>query len=101
MTIEAGKIWATTQYGEETEHQEREIQVQRFPVGVHPARVTAKYGLTINLGNYESARVDVGIELPCFVEEKDAAFTFAWDILHTEIQEQVEGLKMKSKDKGS
>lgn len=34
-----------------------------------PAKVTVQKGLTINLGNYESARFTVGVELPCYVEE--------------------------------
>jgi hypothetical protein len=34
-----------------------------------PARVVVQKGLTMNLGNYESARVTVGFECPCYAEE--------------------------------
>jgi len=37
------------------------------------ARVRRGYGLTMNLGNFESARFDVTLELPCYVEDIDAA----------------------------
>lgn len=36
-----------------------------------PAKVTRGYGLTLNLGNYESARFDVVIEMPCYPEDVD------------------------------
>lgn len=41
------------------------------------ARVRRGYGLTMNLGNYESARFDVTLELPCYPEDVDAADEFA------------------------
>lgn len=41
------------------------------------ARVRRGYGLTLNLGNYESARFDVVLELPCHVEDIDAADEYA------------------------
>lgn len=41
------------------------------------ARIRRGYGLTMNLGNYESARFDVTLELPCHVEDIDAADEFA------------------------
>jgi len=42
-----------------------------------PARVTVDYSLTINLGNYESARIGVAVQIPCYKEEIDEAYTFA------------------------
>lgn len=33
------------------------------------ATVTRGYGLTLNLGNYESARFDVSITMPCYPED--------------------------------
>jgi hypothetical protein len=37
-----------------------------------PAIVTRGYGLTLNLGNYESARFDVSLSMPCYPEDVDA-----------------------------
>jgi hypothetical protein len=47
------------------------VDVKRFEGPV--ARVIRRGGLTLNLGDYESARVDVTIELPCYVQDIDAA----------------------------
>lgn len=41
------------------------------------AKVRRGYGLTINLGNYESARFDVSLEVPCYIEDVNAADEFA------------------------
>jgi len=54
------------------------IQVHRFQT--EPARAEIHLGLTLNLGNFESARVDVGVVIPCYREELEDAFAFgkAW-----------------------
>lgn len=39
--------------------------------------VNLSMGLTINLGNYESARIDVGIRVPCYLEEASEAYEFS------------------------
>jgi hypothetical protein len=54
-----------------------------------PAVVRRGYGLTLNLGNYESARLDVSIELPCYVEEIAEADTLAEEFCATRLQEEV------------
>jgi len=41
------------------------------------AQVTAEYALTMNLGNYESARISVSVTVPCYKEEIDEAYEFA------------------------
>lgn len=44
------------------------------PFVTEPANVSMKSGVTINLGNYQSARVDIMISVPCYVEEIDEVF---------------------------
>jgi hypothetical protein len=44
-----------------------------------PAKVQVEYGLTLNLGNYESARVSVAVTVPCYREEIEDAHAFAAD----------------------
>lgn len=51
------------QTSEETGH----IEIRPF-VTV-PAKVGVSLGRTINLGNYESARISVTMEVPCYREE--------------------------------
>ena len=51
---------------------EENIEDNMIRVGVFkstPARVMVTKGLTLNLSNYESARVTVGFECPCYPEE--------------------------------
>jgi len=56
-----------------------------------PAEVFYEAGGTINIGNYESARVTVGIRVPCYREEITTAFDTAksWveKVLETEVKE--------------
>jgi hypothetical protein len=84
----AGKIWVSRHYGKhrDDEHEQVDLEVRTFDV--EPAYVKAGYGLTMNLGNYESARCDCGVTLPCYVEEIPEALKKAWDIAESEIQKQ-------------
>ena len=40
-------------------------------------KVSVGVGVTKNMGNYESARLEVRIEIPCMKSEEDAAFELA------------------------
>jgi len=51
------------------------VSVQKF-VTV-PAEVEVGYALTMNLGDFESAKLSITLRVPCYVEEKDEAFVFA------------------------
>lgn len=39
-----------------------------------PSEIFAEFALTMNLGNYESAKVTVGLRVPCSAEDKDADY---------------------------
>lgn len=85
-----GKIWVSRGYPKSArkpdEEEQFDLEVRQF--SVEPAYVKAGYGLTINLGNYESARCDVGVTLPCYVEEVPEALKEAWKIAEEEIKKQ-------------
>jgi len=49
------------------------------------AKVKANASITINLGNYESARIEAGIELPCTPEEAEVTFKKAWAEVEREL----------------
>lgn len=51
------------------------IAVHNF--ATEPASVTVDYHLTMNLGNFESARIGVSVQVPCYKEEIDDAYEFA------------------------
>jgi len=57
---------------ENIEEEVRVLEVHRFITT--PAEVSYSVGITLNMGNFESARVDVGIKMPCYVEEVDVTF---------------------------
>lgn len=51
------------------------IAVHKFET--EPAKVTVDYALTINLGNFESAKIGVSVTIPCYAEELAQAYEFA------------------------
>ena len=56
-----------------------------FPDGVEPARVSVSLGLTINLGDYESAKISVTCTLPTPVEGLEDAFDAAREFAGTKL----------------
>lgn len=69
-----------TAYGRTAERQES-IQVEAFLTD--PARVRVSGGVTRNLGDYNSARVEVMVELPCYATEVEirAAYSYASELV--------------------
>lgn len=55
-----------------------------------PAYVRVSAGQTINLGDYESQRVDVSITMPCYPEEVDEVLPFVADKVGVFLEEEVE-----------
>ena len=51
------------------EEEVKEELIEVRPFHSEPARVRIAKGLTMNLGDYRSARIDVDLTLPCYVEE--------------------------------
>ena len=74
------------------------IRVGRFEV--EPARVGISYGITLNMTNYQFARATVSVELPCYVEEKEAALSVAEHIVSQQIQREIESLDAQRKKYG-
>jgi hypothetical protein len=91
--VEPGKVWCIKHYtknGPEIS-EEQTLEVRRFEVEI--AYVKASFGVTINMGNYESARCDVGVALPTYVEEIPAAFEEAWRIAQAELEKQCDEIR--------
>ncbi len=73
---------------------------QELPFDVHPgenARVRISRGLTINLGNFSSARLDVGLEVPCVFSPENAAAAHDWttDWCNGKLRSEARGLNEK------
>ncbi|MEN3039809.1 MAG: hypothetical protein ABDI07_11815, partial [Candidatus Kryptonium sp.] len=67
-----GYIVVDSVYGQETE----KITVRNF-ADVPVATVGYTLGLTYNMGNYESVRVAITVNLPTYIEELDKAYEYA------------------------
>lgn len=78
---------------------DEQIKERLIKVGIfktEPARVTVQKGITCNLGNYESARVTVGFEAPCYVEEVREVEAVLNDLVEARIGKEV--LDIRGKD---
>lgn len=65
-------------------------KIQVRPFATDTANVSVKYGATIPMGDFSSARVDVMISMPCYVEEIGAVYK--------ELRDTVSGLVSKEMD---
>lgn len=86
-----GKITVSTHYKDYSDEREELLDIQAFDGPI--AYASAKYGLKLNLGNYETALCECGITLPCYVEELSAAYKKAWLLIEAELQNQVEKIR--------
>lgn len=90
------RLWVTRHYPDGTEiSDERDLEVQTFES--EPAYVRVAMGLTINTGNYNSARLDAGLTLPTYVEEIPGAYAKAWEIVEAEVKQQSDDLRKGQK----
>jgi len=69
---EMGKVTVTRtmlKAGVEEKTHDKEEEIEITPFVTEPAKIAVSKGLTLNLGNYRSARIDVSVAIPCYVEE--------------------------------
>lgn len=52
-----------------------DLEVREFKVD--PAYISVNHGRTVNIGNFESVRVDVRVSIPCYKEEVNEAILYA------------------------
>lgn len=57
------------------------------------ATVSCGMGITVNLGSYESARVDVHVSIPCYPAETEQAYTFVRTFCEERIRQEVKTIK--------
>lgn len=93
MQASRGKLTISTQYrtsGTETQTDEdQQLDVYVYPKDVALASVSATGSQTINQGNYNSMRISVSVQLPCAVEEIDAAFKRAFEIVDQQMNQRL------------
>jgi len=49
--------------------------------------------MTLNLGNYQSARVEAGVELPCDVDNIEQGFDRAWALVERQLNVKVNEIR--------
>lgn len=69
-----------------TSEEEEILAVHRFIT--NPAEVEVSVGLTINTGNYNTAKLHVSVRLPCYKEEIDEAYVFAQKWVEDRVQHE-------------
>ena len=83
----AGTIVVTRRYPKTSDIESANLEVQTF--ASQPATVTVGYGATLKIGDFEFAKVEVSVTLPCYPEEiagaYEAARVFADDRLQKEV----------------
>jgi len=60
---------------------------------VPPAEVEVRKSVTLNMGNYESAQISVGIRVPCYREEVQEAYGYAIEFVDAKVIEQQTSVK--------
>lgn len=67
------------------------IEVQDFHVP--PAEVGVDLGLTLNMGNYESAKIGISVRVPCYTAELPEAYEFAKRFARDRLQAEREAIR--------
>lgn len=67
---------------------EQHIEVVAFEGPTAMVRFSG--GSTINMGNYESVKIEVGIEMPCYPEEFAEMFATVRATVEAKLREEVE-----------
>lgn len=70
---------------------EKPLAVHRFLT--EPAKVEVGLGLTLNIGNFESAKISVSITVPCYKEEVEDAYDWAKNWVAERTQAEVKSIR--------
>lgn len=70
--------------------EEEDVTVEVHEFATEPAYVRASAGVTKNLGNYESLRVDVSMTVPCYAEEAEEIYKGAADKVYDLLMDEVD-----------
>lgn len=77
------------------EVKEEKLAVHRFVTA--PATVGVDLGLTINTGNFESARISVSVTVPCYREEVESAYEWAKNWVEEKVKTEVADIQAMKK----
>lgn len=99
MKLAATQVYVTKQFVAKKKEgvaqtEEETLAVHRF--ATEPAKIEVSLGLTLNLGSFESAKLLVGMQVPCYKEEANDAFDWAKEWISTRLQKEVKQIRDKS-----
>lgn len=80
-------------------HSEETIAVRKFVT--EPAKASVTMGMTISLGNFEFARIDVGLVVPCYMEEHEDAYEYAKKFVEKRTLEEAKEAKLFAQNRSS
>ena len=83
----ASRLTISSKYMGKDESTPKNIEVRKFEV--EPAYVRVSAGMTKNMGNYESLRVDVALTVPCYTEEIDKVVPLVADKVAAFLQDEL------------
>lgn len=79
--------------GELVSFEEKEELIEIGAFAQPPATVGCILGMTVNMGDYELAKISVNCSVPCHVEEADGAFTFSYKFASDRVADEVAQLR--------
>jgi len=84
--------------GENSEIEETVDTIDVHKFVTEPAKIEFKLGVTMNLGDFESARVDIGVSMPCYKEELREAYAYSRQIAESVIADEKTKIKKSNKN---
>lgn len=89
-SVEVSRTWKNGKAIVDEQNDEEKIEVQTLHDKARIARVSFGGRMTVNMGNFESIQVSVGIELPCYVEEIPDAYLAVKDMVDQRLNREIE-----------
>jgi hypothetical protein len=87
------KMYKTGQVVTKEDNSEVDIQIGIPVVNVPMAEVEAHSSMTINMGNFESVKLELSVRLPCYPEELADAFRAAKNFVDTHLNSEVQAIR--------
>ncbi len=91
----SGQVFVTKVYKDrgiverEEGGESEKIEVQSVAGNIPLATVESASQMTLNLGNFESVQIRVGVTLPCYLEEVDDAYLTAQKFVEQRLNKEV------------
>lgn len=88
--VQVSKKWMGK---EEVQTKAEEGMIAFHKFATEPAKANASFGLTLSLGKYEFARLDVGVSIPCYREQLEETVEFAKDFVAEKVNKEKDEIK--------